>query len=122
VFASHNESYPHVIVEAMGFGLPIVSSAVFGTREQIVPGESGLLFPPGDVAALAATLEEVVMDADKRARLAQGALDRVWALVTYPEMVHRYAVQFGQTLAERGAGSRLDPAKVTGTGQPRVSA
>jgi glycosyltransferase involved in cell wall biosynthesis len=122
VFASHNESYPRVIVEAMGFGLPIVSSAVFGTREQIVPGESGLLFPPGDVAALAATLEEVVMDADKRARLAQGALDRVWALVTYPEMVHRYAVQFGQTLAERGAGSRLDPAKVTGTGQPRVSA
>lgn len=99
VFASLNESYPRVIIEAMAFDLPIISSAIFGTQEQIVEGQSGLLFPPGDVAALADCLNRVIGDAALRAALADGAGTRVWELVTYSEMVHRTYVQIRQVMA-----------------------
>lgn len=98
VFASHNESYPRVILEAMAFGLPIVSSAIFGTVEQIRPGQSGLLFPPGDVAALADCLTRVITDQALRANLAAGAASRVWELTSHDEMVHRHYIQIRQVL------------------------
>lgn len=103
VFASKNESYPRVIVEAMSFGLPIVSSAVFGTQEQIVDGESGLLFPPGDIAQMARHLEVVLLDDTLRATLALGSDSRFWELVTYAEMVHQYYVLIRKAAAERSA-------------------
>lgn len=100
VFASKNESYPRVILEAMAFGLPIVSSAIFGTQEQIVEGQSGLLFPPGDVATLARLLERVTRDRALRGDLAQGAAARFWELPGHAEMVHRLWVQIRQVLEE----------------------
>ncbi|MCC5973036.1 MAG: glycosyltransferase [Rubellimicrobium sp.] len=100
VFASLNESYPRVILEAMAFGLPIVSSAIFGTQEQIAEGRSGLLFPPGDVGALAGLLERVIRDGDLRGDLAQGAAARFWELPGHAEMVHRLSVQIRQVLDE----------------------
>lgn len=106
VFASTNESYPRVIVEAMYFGLPIVSAAVFGTEEQIVHGESGLLFKPRDVAALADCLTRVMSDGDMRRSLAEGAEGRFVELTSYPEMLHRYYALIRNMTAEN-AGLRL---------------
>jgi len=97
VFASHNESYPRVIVEAMSFGLPVVSSAVFGTQEQIVDGESGLLFPIGDIDSLRASLRWMLENADDRVRFGVQAETRFWELMTYWEMVHSYAVIIANT-------------------------
>ena len=99
VFASKNESYPRVIVEAMSFGLPIVSSAVFGTQEQIVDGESGLLFPPGDIAHMTRHLHRLLADPQARNALAKSAATRFWELVTYREMVHQYFVLIRQAVA-----------------------
>lgn len=98
VFASKNESYPRVIVEAMSFGLPIISSAVFGTQEQILEGESGLLFPPGDVPTLTAAIRWLATNAPARARFARQAETRFWELVSHGEMVQQYHV-----LIERAA-------------------
>jgi glycosyltransferase involved in cell wall biosynthesis len=100
VFASLNESYPRVILEAMAFGLPIVSSAIFGTQEQIVEVRSGLLFAPGDVAALAGLLERVIREVALREALAEGAGARFWELPGHAEMVHRLSVQIRQVLDE----------------------
>ncbi len=103
VLASRNESYPRVVVEALSFGLPVVSSAVFGTREQVVDGVSGLLFEPGDVPALARHLARLLGDEGLRRAMSEAAEARAWELVTYWEMVHRYDVLLRRIMAERAA-------------------
>ena len=59
VFSSHNESYPRVIVEALYFGLDIISSEVFGVSEQVSTKES--LFEIGNVSQLSLKLEEYIL-------------------------------------------------------------
>ncbi len=55
-------------VEAMYAGLPIVATALGGAREIVTPA-CGVLVPPGDIAALRATLERFVADAALRRQL-----------------------------------------------------
>ena len=46
----------------MAAGLPVVASAVDGLEEVVVDGKTGFLTPPGDAAALAARLGQLVDD------------------------------------------------------------
>jgi glycosyltransferase involved in cell wall biosynthesis len=66
------EGYGMAVAEALARGLPVVSTAT-GAIADLVGTEAGLLVPPGDAAALAAALREVVTDPALRARLAEGA-------------------------------------------------
>ena len=60
VAPSRYESFGLIAVEAMRAGKPVIASDVGGLSEIVVPGETGLLVPPGDVAALTAALVEVL--------------------------------------------------------------
>jgi glycosyltransferase involved in cell wall biosynthesis len=61
------------ILEALRGGLPIVASAVDGIPEDVTDGDSALLVPPGDAAALATALVRLADDEALRRRLAAGA-------------------------------------------------
>jgi glycosyltransferase involved in cell wall biosynthesis len=67
---------PTKLFEYMGLARPIVASDLEQLGEVIVDGESGLLCPPGDPDAAAAAVVRLLADADLRARLSAGALDR----------------------------------------------
>jgi glycosyltransferase involved in cell wall biosynthesis len=54
------EGTPVVLSEAMAAGVPVVASDLGGLGECIRDGVDGLLVPPGDVDALAATLAKVL--------------------------------------------------------------
>ena len=70
VLPSLYEPRGSVINEAMASGLPLVVSDVCGSIGDIVlEGRNALLFPPGDVAALAAQLDRLVEDPELRATL-----------------------------------------------------
>ena len=56
VNSSDVESLPRSILEAVCCGVPVAATDVFGTREMITDGETGWLFEPNDVDALAAAL------------------------------------------------------------------
>ena len=56
VLPSHFEGLPMSVIEAMLTGLPVVASDIRGPREQVVPGVTGLLVPPRQVAPLAEAL------------------------------------------------------------------
>ena len=75
VFAmpTHSDMSPWAVVEALGAGLPVVTTNVGGIPEMVTHGVSGLLSEPGDVAALAVNLGSVVQDGSLRDRLAAGA-------------------------------------------------
>ena len=63
------EGFGRVIIEAQAMGRPVIATAHGGAQETITPGDTGWLVPPGDAAALAAALKQV-LDQDPAARLA----------------------------------------------------
>jgi glycosyltransferase involved in cell wall biosynthesis len=77
VLSSRFEGLPMVMIEAMSLGLPIVSfDCPTGPGEVIQDGRSGLLVPPEDVDALAASMLAVVEDPARRKALGAGAAER----------------------------------------------
>jgi glycosyltransferase involved in cell wall biosynthesis len=56
------ESFPRIGLEAMALGKPMIATYVGGIPEQVVDGETGILFPPGDSRALAQALVELAGD------------------------------------------------------------
>jgi glycosyltransferase involved in cell wall biosynthesis len=63
------EGTPLALFEAMAAGKAIVSTSVDGCREVLRDGETGLLVPPKDAAALAGALERVIDGATLRKAL-----------------------------------------------------
>ena len=76
VLPSRYEEMGSVLVEAMASGLPVVASAVGGIPEIVLDGETGLLVPPGDTAALAQAVDELVGDEERRRRMSRSARQR----------------------------------------------
>ncbi len=64
---------PMVPKEAARFAVPSVASDVGGVRDSIIDGETGLLVPAEDVAALARAIQRVVEDNQLRRRLGENA-------------------------------------------------
>jgi D-inositol-3-phosphate glycosyltransferase len=73
VMASTNETYGMVTIEAMAAGLPVLATRAGGTIEIVEEGRTGLLYPPGDHAALVAALKTVVLDENQAGRLGAAA-------------------------------------------------
>jgi glycogen(starch) synthase len=74
VFPSQwDEPFAAVPVEAMSSGMAVVATTAGGTPEAIVDGETGLLVPPGDAAALAQALQRLAQDEALRLRLGASA-------------------------------------------------
>ncbi len=61
-------------LEAMASGVPVVATTVGAFPELLAPGETGMLVPPGDAAAMAAAITAYLDDPQRRAR--EGAAGR----------------------------------------------
>ena len=75
VLASHREGFPRSAMEAAAMGLPVVTTDVRGCREVVVPGETGLLVPVGDPAALADAVARVAGDDGLREAMGRAGRD-----------------------------------------------
>ncbi len=71
------DGLPNVLLEALAAGRPVVASDVAAISSAVVDGESGLLTPPGDIAALAATLNRLATAPELRHTLARNGYRRV---------------------------------------------
>lgn len=74
---ARRDPFPLALLEGMALARPIVASRVGGIPEMIADGESGILVPPDDAAALAAALAALLTDAARRDRLGAAALVRL---------------------------------------------
>jgi glycosyltransferase involved in cell wall biosynthesis len=68
VLNSTYEGFPHVVLEAMCVGLPVIATAVGGTPELVRDGENGTLIAPNSSGALVKTLLQVLSSPEERQR------------------------------------------------------
>ncbi len=70
------ESFGLGLLEAMSFGRPVVATRLGGPAELVRDGETGLLVPPSDPAALAAALDRLLADASLASRMGEAGRRR----------------------------------------------
>ncbi len=75
VLNSRYEGLPHVVLEALAAGLPVVATDVGGIGEVVQPGVNGMLIQPGDAVSLRQAVVQVLQDVSLRQRCAAGKLD-----------------------------------------------
>jgi glycosyltransferase involved in cell wall biosynthesis len=90
VLPTEYEGYGMAVAEAIASGLPVVSTPT-GAIAALVGREAGILVPPGNVTALAAALERVLVDGNARRKFRAGALRRRKRLQTWPQAVRQMA-------------------------------
>ncbi|MDW8289274.1 MAG: glycosyltransferase family 4 protein [Armatimonadota bacterium] len=73
VLPSLNEGLPMSILEAMSWGLPVISSPVGGIPEFVQDGFNGLLVPPTDIPALAQAMQRLIEDEELRLQMGANA-------------------------------------------------
>jgi glycosyltransferase involved in cell wall biosynthesis/peptidoglycan/xylan/chitin deacetylase (PgdA/CDA1 family) len=108
VLPTYAEAMPVSVIEAMAAGLAIVTTPVGGIPELIDDGENGVLFPAGDVNALAACIAGLVDNAERRRELGRRARDKVLREMDIDQYTARLIGTIGSTIAERHpTGARL---------------
>ncbi len=90
VFPATRPHFPRPVIEAAALAKPTVGTDVGGVNECIVHGETGLLCPPGDAAALAGSLQEMIESPGLRRATGERAYER--AVGTYSLSAQRRAV------------------------------
>lgn len=97
--SSRNEGTPVALIEALAAARPVVATDVGGVRSVVEDGTTGWLRPPGDPAALAGALAEVLADpAEARSRAARGRA-QVTGRFGAGRMVADHAALYEQLLA-----------------------
>jgi glycosyltransferase involved in cell wall biosynthesis len=87
-------------MEAMACGLPVIAANSYALPELVHHQENGFLFPPGDSAALASFIEQLLVDVPLRATMGQESLkiiaehDRVRVLNEWEALYNRLSMEF----------------------------
>jgi glycosyltransferase involved in cell wall biosynthesis len=99
VLCSRYEGLPTAVVEAMLCGIPVVATAVNSVGDVVLPGETGLLVPPGRPALMADAIGFLLDSPEAAARMAAAA--QAWLGKRFGEPALRQAL----TAAYSGAGA-----------------
>ena len=98
--ASISEAFPYALVEAMLTSAAVIATDVGGVREAL--GQTGLLVPPHDPAALAEGITALLRNADERERLGRQARERALQWFTERRFVDAYRQTYA-AIASRDA-------------------
>jgi glycosyltransferase involved in cell wall biosynthesis len=110
------EGLPRSILEAMYCARPTVATAVAGTAEQIIDGDTGYLVPAGDPEALAQALIKVLRSsADSRREMGARAAQRVCEKFSTTNAVRQTAQLYRELLGKNARA--VEPAAVMTTEQ-----
>lgn len=99
VLTSRTEGFPNTLVEAMAAGRPVVATAVGGVPDAVEQGVTGLLVPPGEPAALADALRQVMADPARAAAMGAAGQARARALFHEQQVIPRLEAWYESLLA-----------------------
>ena len=89
---SYNEGMPMSVLDAMGYGLPIVSTNVGGIPKIVHDGENGMCVTTGDVESMASSLVSLLTDERLRKEAAKESVSivrRGYSLETHLQLIER---------------------------------
>jgi glycosyltransferase involved in cell wall biosynthesis len=100
LLSSSWENFPHMVVEALAVGTPVVATATGGVSEIVDDGQNGLLVPPDDPEALASAIRAFFEDEALRKRLRAAAAGSVAAYS--PDRIYDRLEQILRVAAGKG--------------------
>ena len=102
VLPSHREGFPRAAMEAAAMGLPIVATDIRGCREVVEGGETGILFPVGDVDALIGAIVDLGGVPQRRMQMSAAAAKRARDRFDEREVVKRVVRAYADVAAAKG--------------------
>jgi glycosyltransferase involved in cell wall biosynthesis len=99
--ASQYEGMPNVVLEAMAAGIPVVATNIPGTRDLVVPGETGYLVAVGQRAEFARWASKLLDDPELAKRLGAAGRARVAKNFSVEAMVDRFAALYRELLQSK---------------------
>jgi len=101
---SYREGFGMSIIEAAACGLPAVASRIYGITDAVADGETGLLFPAGDVSALTRSLMDLIMRTDRRQKMGGAAYARTLELFSSEKITREMVILYNK-LSEESCGT-----------------
>lgn len=98
--AIKREGLPKTVIESMALGVPPIVTATGGSPELVEPGQSGLVVPPGDAAALAAAINELATDRQRAQAMGQRARERLAERFTLDASIDAHEKLYEELLRE----------------------
>lgn len=87
------DSFGIAVLEAMSHRLPIILTNIGALPEIVLDGETGLLVPPDDDAALEAALGALLADSDRARRMGEAGYHRATQLFSWSSVASKMAMQ-----------------------------
>lgn len=106
---TNGDCLPMALSEAGAAGLPLISTQMAAIPEIVRDGETGLLVPPGDQAALTIALRRLVEHPDLRLRQGQRAAEMVGHEFDAQQNARRLVNVLKQTIDEARSGQVMSP-------------
>jgi glycosyltransferase involved in cell wall biosynthesis len=106
VLPSLTEGISLTLLEAMAVGLPVVATHVGGNSEVVADGETGLMVPAQDPAALARAMVRILRDPVQGEVLGRAGRERVEKRFDVRRMVAEYEALYAALLESRRGGRK----------------
>jgi glycosyltransferase involved in cell wall biosynthesis len=95
-FPSHEESFGLGLTEAMAMKIPVVASRSAGVPDIVVDGETGMLVPPKEYAALAAGISDLAHHPELRRRFGEAGRERAERFFGIKSVVDRLESHYSE--------------------------
>ena len=102
LFPSYNEGMPMAVLEAMAYGLAIVTTNVGGIPKLITSGENGYLCRPGDIEGLSSNIRALFTDEKLAKRMSDRARQKAIAEYSRESHITKLLQIYREVLEKRG--------------------
>jgi len=97
---SGQESFGLVALEAMSSGVPVIGARIGGLPEVVAEGETGFLFPVGEVQSMADKAIELLSDRERHLQFKRAARERAVRLFDARLIIPKYEEYYREVLGQ----------------------